>query len=398
MSLIASILIYVLFATSMYFLAENARKSELLGQNSNANLSLLVAVLLFTILSGLRYRVGMDCEEYAKSYELLLDGRDISNSDSLEKVEGGFLLISQFFATLHLPRFIYMGFWAFLEIGLLTLAFKDRKNLMPVMFAILILGPYYLSLMNGIRQSVVSCAFVYVVQGLMDNRDWKKYLIIILLCQFLHKSAILLLPLVFVMFYDKSPKVALSLILLTACAIVGRMSFVKEYTTLFSVFLEITGYSGYAENMEYYADMDATITSFGPRSMVLFATNLLVILFAGKVNSRFKDDRLYRVSFLFFMIYACCSELLVSMDILFIRPLLYFMPFVLICEAYTILYLYEPDEMMDFGRFKVKITEKMATVVCYGVFIIFSSYLILANIAERNNPEECSLFKFIFME
>lgn len=394
--LISSILIYLIFALTMYALAYNAKRFVLNRQDFTANILLIIAVFVFSIISGLRYRVGVDCEMYAESYKLLLDGADISKSEFLGDVEVGFLYISKFIAMLQMPRFVYMGFWAFLEIGLLTLAFRRRVALLPMIYLLLILGPYYLSFMNGVRQSVVSCVFVLAIQSLLDDRNWGKYIIFILLSCLIHRSAILLLPLFAVMFYNKRPNVFLCLILLAVCTIVGQMPFVKEYLQMTQLFLEFLDYSTYAENMDYYVDLDATITSFGPRRMILFVTNILVILFSNDVSKRCKNDRLYNVSFLFFMIYSCGSELLVSVDILFARPLLYFFPFVLICESYTMWYLLKSNKVLNFGLSKIKMGDIAAKLICMVTLLFFSSYTILDNIAEMSAPTEYSLFKFIF--
>jgi len=394
--LIISIITYLLFAAILYFLAENARKSELLGQNSNANLSLWLAIIIFALLSGVRYRVGADCEEYAESYKLLVEGMDISNSASLEKAEPGFLWFSKFLAILHVPRFIYMGFWAFLEIAFITLALKNRKKLLPFLYLILILGPYYLSFTNGVRQTVVSCIFVYAVQELVDNGKWQKYLILILLSLLIHKSALFLLPFVLLIFYNKSPNVVLCLILYVLCIILGQLPVVREYAMFGQAFLKFAGYSSYADNMEYNLELDSIITSFGPRSLVLLLINVIVIIYSFIVSRRFKNDKLFNVSFLLFMLYACGTGLTASMDGIFTRPLLYFMPFVLICQAYTMVYLYYPDKIYDFKWFKVKMPRKMSAVIICCVAVVFCSYCILFNIAERNSPEETILFKFIF--
>lgn len=396
--LITSILIYLLFAGAMYFFAENARKSELLGQKENADLSLWVAVIIFALLSGVRYRVGSDCEEYAQSYNLLVEGRDISNSGSLEKAELGFLWFSKFLAILQAPRFVYMGFLAFFEIAFITLAFRNRKNLLPFLYLFLILGPYYLSFSNGVRQTIVSCVFVYAVQQLIDYGKWQKYLILILLSLLFHKSAIFLLPFVLLIFYNKQPNLVLCLVLFAICNIIGHLPIVREYAMLGQAFLQIAGYSSYADNMEYLVDQESIITSFGPRSLVLLLINLIVILYVGATSRRFKDDKFFKVSFLLFMIYACGTGLTVSMDGIFARPLLYFLPFVLICQSYTAVYLLHQEELYDFKFFKVRIPRKLAAIVFCCAIVVFCSYCLLFNIAERNSVDETILFKFYFLK
>lgn len=393
--LIQSILTYLVFAFQMYFLAKYSRKSEILKKRSDSVFFLLVAIILFSSLSGVRYRVGSDCEEYAEAYQILLDGKLISNSLSLSKAEPGFLFISKIMALLHLPRFIYMGFLAFLEISFLTLAFKRRKYLLPFVYIILILGPFYNTFMNGVRQMIVACIFVYLVQELVDYRKWLKYIIVVLLTLMLHKSALYLIPFVFVMFYKKSPNVLLCMCLLIGFTILGNISFVKDYIMTSESLLRISGYASYADNLENYANMDSGITSFGPRSIVTLLSNITVILLSSKVARRFKGDRFFKVSFLFFMIYVCGVAILGTINLLFARPLLYFFPFVLICQAYTLKYLFLSSLLLKLKKSKIKVSQKSINLVPYIVAFLFCSYSILENIAVRNTPEETCLFKFI---
>lgn len=50
--LITSIVIYLLFAITMYAIAKNAVRFTLNKQDFNANVSLLIALLLFSTISG----------------------------------------------------------------------------------------------------------------------------------------------------------------------------------------------------------------------------------------------------------------------------------------------------------------------------------------------------------
>jgi len=232
---------------------------------------------------------------------------------------------------------------------------------------------------------------------LVDNGKWQKYLILILLSLLLHKSALFLLPFVLLIFYKKSPNVVLCLILYVLCNVIGQLPVVREYAMLGQALLKIAGYSSYADKMEYTLELDSIITSFGPRSMVLMLINLIVILYSSMVSRRFQNDKFFNVSFLLFMFYACGTGLTASMDGLFSRPFLYFMPFVLICQAYTMVYLSSPDERYDFKWFTIIVPRKIATMIFYCVAVVFCSYCILFNIAECNTPDETTLFKFIFL-
>ena len=392
----SSIIFYLIFGVTLYFIADNARKADLTGDRKNTELSLLVLMLLFSLICGLRYRVGVDWATYYGMYQDVLNGSPLTNSELLEK-EPGFLGITLLMGKLHIPGFIYMGLWAFLEILFLLLALKGRYSLMPYACLLLILGPFFLLFMNGMRQVVAACAMMYATKCLVDKKDWKKYLIILLLSTLMHKSVLIMLPFLLLVFYNRLPNKYVCLGLLAAAVVAGHMPFVKNLLAMGETALSLLGYEDYAGKIEYYAEAGGAISNYGPRRIVQLLSSAAVILFSDKIERRNPGDRFFKVSYLFLLVYATAGEILISSEILFTRPFLYFMPYALVCQAYLLTYLERPEGHVTIGKWQFRFPQSALISAYVIALLVCCSYTVIANLAEGGLPGETVLFKFLFL-
>ena len=156
--MLESITIYVLTAWILYLLA---RPYANLGEaNTFWTKGMIWSVIVFASIAGARYNVGVDYMGYFNSYDELLSGKEMYRDD----FEIGFLSISRFLAFFGLHFFFFFALWAALQIGFVYSALKDSRYIIPYVALCIMLGPYFLNWMNGIRQTVVACAFVWAVQ------------------------------------------------------------------------------------------------------------------------------------------------------------------------------------------------------------------------------------------
>lgn len=374
-----SILIYCILAMTLYLTGKSAHQC-IIRRNKSADVILICAGVVFSLMCGLRYSVGVDCESYATTYNDLLQGTSIETilRRNLIAPEQGFIFLMRFFAAFGAPVFVFMGFLAFLEYSFFFKAFKKRSFLLPYLGAILILGPFFLSWMNGIRQAIASCIFVFAMQLLVDKKQWVWYLLLIGLAVLIHKSALILLPFIFLVFYDHQPNKMLLTGILIVCFFLGQFSGFSGYSQYLEDVLPFLNYSGYSENLESFADETANI-NFGLRSTMSLLSFLIVIMYSDNLFRSFRRDRFFKVSYLMSFVYACLFLLTFSMNSIFKRPMLYMMPFVLICQAYS-LFL-----MRRRKHFTLLLVSSIA----------FCSYTILENVLGAASVGETVLFKFM---
>ena len=344
------------------------------------NVYMFWALLFFALMCGLRYRCGADCESYATGLDRVAAGQPLPLYG--ESMEPLFEYTTRFMVWLGIGRVPYLGFCALVEISFFYFALRTRNFLLPFVGLVLILGPHFCSWNNGIRQVTSSCIFVYALVGILEGKKLWTYFVWIAVAFFIHKSSLLLVPLVLLKYYNVKPKVLFSAIILLACVYIGQTGVLDFAFDGIELLLSFMEYDDYAKSIDSIMDAEATIQSYGPRRISLLASYLLIIFFCKKMDTFYKHDRLFRVSFLLFMIYACATELVIGHTTLLTRPFLFFMPFLLICSGYLLNYL-----------------KKTKKIRWYGVSLaIFCSYIVMASFAEYKDPEEATLYKFIFLK
>ena len=211
---------YIIMGVIMYRLGYGAyRQSQLLennGRSREINRYVILAILFFTIICGIRFRVGKDCENYAEAIETFRLGQDIFLY--LQQEEPLFVLSKALFASIGAGRVLFLGWLAFLEIVFFYSALRSRSYLFPFVGLALIMGFHFQEWNNGIRQMIASCIFVYALVSQIDRDLGKRkvwqYFIWIFVATLMHKSSVLLLPLLLVAFYNMKPQMWLSLGLL----------------------------------------------------------------------------------------------------------------------------------------------------------------------------------------
>lgn len=341
MLLIQSILVYGLFALFLWIIASNAKKTlspqSVIQYNMHIPQQYWYCIIIFCIVSGIRWDVGVDHISYVADYIDMCNDRYVERERGYEPA---YLLISQAFAQLGVHYIFYMAFLAFLEIYFIVKAFKDEKELMPYILVLIVLGGYYFSWMNGIRQNIAACAFVWFSQYINEKKIWK-YLVCVILAYTMHTSALLLIP-VYILVYDKHVwnRTWINMLIFISCFIIGQTpSFVSIMNSLGGL-LSFMGYEYYAELLDTLTDSTSFRSySFGPRMLVSLLTYLFCIVLYGKASIYFNSPK-FNLCFKFFMIGVCWNYLFTNTLGIFLRPNYYFIIFALPVTAYILLYLY----------------------------------------------------------
>lgn len=387
-----SLSVYFLFALSLFWFGKQSYEKSL---NKRVPQDLFfrdgnvwMVLFIFALLSGLRYRVGADYLSYAWYFERLVEWNKIDRLyvsieplfEWITRVIGRFLGLSVEF---------YFGFLAFVQMFFLYYALRHRKFLYPYIGLVLILGQYYLCWMNGIRQEIVGCVFVFALVLLTDNSTIKNRLLyvgIILLCTFMHKSAYILLPFAFIPNWDYFKNRYVCIVVLILCAYIGMTDWVQTNLQFLGKYIELFGNEKYVRNFDIAMNYDhALVTKYGPRRIILLLFNILIVWFSNDLKRYFKDDKFFLMCYSLFFVYACFNDLFAGASHMFLRPVGYLQPFSLICMAYLLFYL----------RNLKGVNAKMYFVV---VLLVACSYLLVENLAVKDIKGEFSLYKFRFLE
>lgn len=228
--------IFYLTLSTTYIFCILARVSRKKYKILSGFFILLVALILICV-SGLRNNIG-DTFFYAHSYKLL--SQNPSNI-SFEK-DIGFSLINLLLMKISSNPQILIFTMALVTNGLNILELSKNNTYIELEIFMYITSGYYLTTMNGMRQCFAA-ALIFICTDFIVEENFKKYFIYIVLISFLHQSALIMIPMYFVVREKAWSK---KVIIFIVIALITIISYNQISTILFKV-LENTNYSGYAE-------------------------------------------------------------------------------------------------------------------------------------------------------
>ena len=385
--MLLSLLVYSLTGATLFLLGwhVNKREQQSLLQGGTKlpfySWEILLSLLVFAVIAGARYHTGYDHAMYLDQYQHLLETGDFSRHN----FEYGFEWISRFFAWCNIHYFFYFAFWALLQIGFLYFGLRNHKHLLCWVGLGIMCGTYFLSWMNSMRQSVVVCLFVSLIP-LIKEQKILLYSIIVILAAFIHKSALILFPVLLLGFIkiDRTPNRWILLAIFTAFFLLGLKPFWIDYFTNYQWFLDLTGYQNYGNLDDPNVAGKFRSNNWGPSSCSILLSNVLMIYYYPQMKSLFRVDKLLPYFFILFYIGMCLNYLLINTSHFILRPVEYFTVFYLIISAYLMVYLYKTKQ------YYVGI---VLFIILYSQFVINVYKAVYLPIAE-NQP---FLYHFFFI-
>lgn len=384
--MIQSILVYTSTALCLYAFGKNAsNREEYLKRTSNRELNffcfeIVLSLILFAVISGVRYKVGMDHLSYLGEYQRLMTYGETRR----DTMEGGFLLISKLFAYNGVHFSIYFGFWALLQFFFLYYAFRHNKKLLPYLGLVIMLGPFYLSMMNGMRQQTVAFAFIFLIEWIEKRKFWP-FVFAILLSSTIHKSAVILLPIYFLLnskidFTNRK----ICFIILAVSTFLGETPTWLKLINSIEGLLSILGYDAYSDNIELMTTENLRTMAWGPGRISIFVASCFIIYHYNNLKEFFKDDKKIRMYFILFFIGTCAYNMFANTSHIFLRPVEYFTLFRLPLSAYLMYYFFKKIKAIQFYLFLL--------LTCCNIYVT----VIKATMTPEVKSSGCILYKFFW--
>lgn len=382
--MLQSFIVYGFTALTLYLLSKNATKREYyLYQSSRKKLSLwnsehILLLTIFALVVGMRYNVGVDYLTYLEEYLNLQNDRNTIR----DSFEPGFLFITKLFAKLGIHYTFYFALWGIMQLGFILYAVKNHKYLIPYICLYIMLGPFFLTWMNGIRQTVICCFFVYISKFIYE-RKLIKYVICILLASLIHKSAMILLPLYLLgRISPKWDNKKINFLLLFICIIVGLTPTWFSFTSSIANILSFLDYDAYSDNISYWTE-EFSVMAWGPSRIGLLLVEMSIIWYYPLARKFYQYDKALDYYFIFFFIGVLAYNLFANTSYIFIRPIMYFQIFEIPLFAYIIYFLKVTKRI--FPKFIISLiayTYIFIEIIKVGYFFY--------------TPDEKSLYKFFF--
>lgn len=329
---------------------------------------IIFSLLLFAIISGIRWQVGTDHLSYLEGYDRVKSGLTFNiNGNSNEPA---FELITNLFAYLNIHYAFYFAFWAFLQLYFIYYAVRHERYLLPFIGILIIFGFHYLSWMNGIRQMLAACMFVYSIQFIRD-RKLLPYVVTILLASTIHKSALLLLIFYFIPQKDYFKYSYVNLALIAATLYIGLNPSWLQAVDFLEQVLAFIGYDRYSQRIDFLVEYREEM-NIGPRMLAILFLNVLIVWYAPKLKEVFKETN-FLIYFNFTFIGILLFNLFAHTNHIFLRPVSYFTIFLLLTTAYLLHYLKPRKEYIVNIRFVIV----FITAISYMIFSILSELISL---------------------
>lgn len=386
--MVQSIIVYSLIMYIMILFAAYASKNSsylsstgLVVQKSFWRFETLFPLLIFAIIFGMRYDVGVDYLNYLEGY---LWREHVGKNDLL------FDLLSIIGWKLNLHFVVYFSIIAFIQVFFFFYAFKDERYLFPFLVFFLFTNGDWIFWMNGIRQALALCIWVFSLKYI-EEKKFLKYLFWCFVAFLFHKSAIILL-----IFYpilrvgrDYFKSIRFQLLLISAAFIFQVLfsGIIIKFEPVLVYYTNLLG-GNYIGTYKIDSLMNSYVESTGTGLVYLFriALNILIVLFSKKLKLFYNSNRFNSIYF-FFIFGLITSYMFPVGYISFTRPFRYFYIFQSIMYAHFLYYLYKT-------KLKYSPKGKVHALIYYGLIIVFLGVFYLSQLT--SNESTSTWYQFFF--
>jgi transmembrane protein EpsG len=303
------------------------------------------AMLSLILISGLRSNIG-DTYFYKHIYEL----NDFTWSYIKEQKDMGFGVLQKILKMFSEDPQILIFTTALITNILIVLVLYSYSKMIELSLYVYITGGLFLVSMNGIRQ-VLAAAIIFTATKFLIEGNWKMYILIILLASTFHQSALILIPIYFLVRFEAWSKATFLLIF---ASIIITLLFDQFSALLFSGIKE-TQYGHYENFAEGGANILRVAVNIAP----------LVIAFLGREKLRKiipNSDFIVNMS-----IVGAVFMIISTQNWIFARFSIYFDLYQLILISWLVKLFSKQDEWLVY----------YGILICYGIYFFYENVLSL---------------------
>ncbi|QRO51715.1 EpsG family protein [Butyricimonas virosa] len=353
--MIQTLFVY-LFLT--FFLLFFAKYTSSVKQKS-IGYPMFIGLLIYSVVFGMRYGVGMDHLSYLDDY------LDISKGGEHNQMEKGFFYISKLFAFFDFHYVLYFSFFAFVQLFVLYYVFRCRKRVYVWLTYTFMIGCVWLSFMNGIRQITAFVFFMFSIKFITQHKFWK-YVGCIFIASLFHKSAVVLL-IFYPIFKQKLffSNLIFQFFLLISALIIMNINVIQDVFVKLEIIGRFIGYEGYTDMVVNH--FDSLLFSMERNRGIGFYSILLIdmilILYSNETRKQF--DHSYGIMYNLYFV-GVLWHYVFNGSVIMGRPNYYMYGFQFVIAAHTLLYLFNQYKC---NRIRSKLYSFLGLVFLY--FLIF---------------------------
>ncbi|MCM3650428.1 EpsG family protein [Metabacillus litoralis] len=227
------LLVFIFSFASRYFISA---QTGLIINSRPVLLPLIIAICLLFVVSGLRNNIG-DTYFYMKSYAEI----DFTWEHVLSNKDPGFGILQMFLQTISEDPQILIFVTALITNLLIGITLYKYSRMIELSFYVYITAGMFIVSMNGVRQ-FLAASIIFIATKYIVNGDFKKYALLVILASTIHQSALILIPIYFIVRREAWTKITFLLFALAVVIVIGF----NQFSELLFASLEDTQYSNYS--------------------------------------------------------------------------------------------------------------------------------------------------------
>lgn len=289
----------------------------------------IISIAIYCVFCAIRWNVGRDCPSYMATFY------DVNRGFEHEGMEWGYKALINLLGYLGFSHIMFFFVMAFLQVGFIYAALKKEPYVLLFFPLLLFFHGDYWSWMNGMRQNVVCCMFVFSIVKWID----KKYILsvlVILVSTLMHRSAwvlLVFLPLLPLLKRGIILNRWFQLVVLAVCFVFMGLDIMDMLIPNIELTLMMLGY----EQGEMAITDLVFDKSFGIRSWALYISYVIVILMSNNLKEYYNSEKFNAFYNLFFI--SICLQLIFFNQGAIERLLYYVIIFQIVVLGYCCHYL-----------------------------------------------------------
>ncbi len=313
---------------------------------------LLGVILSLVVIAGFRSNIG-DTVAYIYSFE----NKSYTLSGVLNSNDVGFNLLQLLIQIYTDDAQVLIFITSLITNTLIILILSRYSRILEISTYVYITGGLFLVSMNGIRQ-VLAAAIIFTATKFLINGNWVAYFFIVGIASTFHQSALILLPIFFLVRYKAWSRATIILLFFSAVIVIGYNQF---STILFSA-IENTQYGHYSNFNEGGANIVRVVVYAAPIFLAYLGRDKLRIIFPS-------NDYIVNMALvgLLFMIIS-------TQNWIFARFSIYFNLYQLIIVSWVVKLFREKEQRFVY----------YSLIICYFIYYFYESIISL-NIEYKSN-------------
>ena len=300
---------------------------------------MIYALLIYAIIFGLRYCVGVDYMSYVKMFDNVQLGYEVDK-------EYAFIGLMKIFQIFGLGIEPFFALCAFLQLFFIFQLFKNYKELYPFLVITFMIGGEWLIYSNIIRNMLAFAIVVYSLKYVQTRSIFKHYLWL-LIAFFFHKSCAIMVvvyPLYMLkpFFFQKR---SIQYVLLLISLVLMNLNYIQEFVSYMDGLMEILGYAE-KYGMDERMDMEVSI---GMGFVIELSIACTIIFYSPKIKEYYSNlptNIMYDLFFVGLLIkYSFIGSMLIQ------RMNTYFIGYTFILAAMELAYLHK--HKMKMGMYAI---------------------------------------------